>query len=147
MDSCCDKRDRVRHQSRPWHRRQASHRLGVLLGLFALLVMLASHVVHTVDITSDMGRPPATSGATLHPASAELPSALSTATAPPYKQVHDLFLCPVCQLLSQTRHSLASTSASIAPPHRSITAVPGSTLRRAGPDLAASAPRAPPSLT
>jgi hypothetical protein len=146
MDECCDKRYRRRQQSRPGHRHRASHCLGAFLSLFALLAMLVSHVVHSVDIVSETAHPPATSGVTLHSFRAALPVTLSTATAGPPAQFHDPFLCAVCQLLSQSRHGLASTGLRMALPQRSITAAPGTALHHARPDLAASAPRAPPLL-
>jgi len=146
MVHCCDKRYSVGHQEKPWNRHRASHHLGVVLSLFALLGMLVSHVVHTVDIPIEAARTLATFDAALHPRSLGTPAALSTTTAVPPGKVHDPFLCPVCQILSQTRHALVSTGTSISPPRCSAPYVPSCTLRHAGTDLAAAAPRAPPSL-
>jgi len=50
MGSCYGKRDSVRYPGRVWARHQVSHRVGVVLSLFALLAMLASHVIHTVEV-------------------------------------------------------------------------------------------------
>ena len=147
MGSCCGKRRSVSHQGRVWDRRRVSHRVGVLLGLFALLAMLVSHVVHTVEISIEAARTPATFGASLHPHSPGTPTARSTIVAVPHGKFHDPFLCPVCQILSQTRYALVSTGTGLSLPHRNVIGVPCWTLRHAGLDIAASAPRAPPSLT
>ena len=146
MGSGCGKHYSVGHQHKPWHRCQASHRLGAVLALFALLTMLATHVLHTVDIPSETVRSPATFGATLPPHSLGTPAALSTTTTVPAGKVHDPFLCPVCQILSQTRHALGSTGTSISLPRGHGTYALSCTLPSLGPDVAASAPRAPPSL-
>lgn len=146
MGNCCDKRYSAGHQEKLWNRHGVSQYLGTALGLFALLAMLVSHVVHTVDIPIEAPRPLATFSAALHPHSLGTPAALSTTTAVPPGKVHDPFLCPVCQILSQTHHALVSTGTSIALPRCSATYGPNCTLRHTGTDLAASAPRAPPSL-
>ena len=97
MGSCCGKRDSVSHQGRVGARHQVSHRVGVVLGLFALLAMLASHVVHTVDISIEAARTPAMVGSSLHPHSQGAAAARFTTVAVPQGKVHDPFLCPVCQ--------------------------------------------------
>jgi hypothetical protein len=146
MESCGGTRRRVSHQGRMWARRPVSRRVGVVLSLFALLVMLASHMVHTVEISIEAARTPASFGLSLHPPSPETPPALSTVAVPRGKS-HDPFLCPVCQILSQTRQALVSTGTCLSLAHRSVTCLGCAPLRYAGADLAAAAPRAPPSLT
>lgn len=73
--------------------------------------------------------------------------ALTKAATTPHRELHNPLLCPVCRILPQTRHSLMATGFSISLPHRSVTCVPGCTLRYVDHDLAAASPRAPPSLT
>jgi hypothetical protein len=146
MGSCCGKRDSVRHQGRVGARHQVSHRVGVVLGLFALLAMLASHVIHTVEISIEAVRTPAMVGSSLHPHSQGAAAARFTTVAVPQGKVHDPFLCPVCQILSQTRYALVSTGTSLSLPHRNVMCGPCCTLRHAGLDIAATVPRAPPSL-
>jgi hypothetical protein len=146
MGSCCGTRRRVRHQGRRWERRQVSHRIGVILGLFALLALLASHVVHTVEISSKGAHPPAF-GPSLHlPSPGTAPARFITVTVP-QRTFHDPFVCPVCQMLSQTRHAWVSTGTSFSLPDGTVLSVPCWTLHHTGPDLAAALPRAPPSLT
>jgi hypothetical protein len=147
MGSCCGKRDSVRHQGRVGARHQVSHRVGVVLGLFALLAMLASHVIHTVEVSIEAARTPAMVGPSLHPHSPGTVTARFTAVAVPRGKSHDPFLCPVCQILSQTRHVLGSTGTSLSLPLRHVLCVPCCPLRYAGLDIAAATPRAPPSLT
>jgi len=146
MGSCCGTRRRVRHQGRRWERRQGSHRVGVVLGLFALLAMLVSHVVHPMEISSKWARPPAF-GPSLSPYSPGTAPARFLIVAVPQRTFHNPFVCPVCQILSQTRHALVSTGTSFSLPRGTVLYVPCWSLRPAGPDLAAAPPRAPPSLT
>src|SRR3712207_6717149 len=136
MGSCCGKRRHVRHQGHVWEPRQGSHRVGAILALVALLAMLVSHVVHTVEIASEAARPPALSPS-LHPSSPETAPARFTIGAVPQEKVHDPFFCPVCRLLSQTRHVLVSTGTSFALPRCPVLGVPCWMLDSAGPDLAA----------
>ena len=146
MGSCCGKRRRVRHQGRRWERRQVSHRIGVILGLFALIAMLVSHVVHTVEISSKGVHSPAF-GPSLHLHSPGTAPARFITVAGPQRTSHDPFLCPVCQILSHTRHALVSTGTSFSLLHCTALYVLCWTLPHASPDLAAAPPRAPPSLT
>jgi hypothetical protein len=146
MSSCCGKRRHVRHQGRRWERRQVSHRIGVILGLFALLALLVSHVVHTVEISSKGAHPPGF-GPSLHLHSPGTTPARFITVAGPQRTFHDPFFCPVCQILAQTRHALVSTGTSFSLLHSTVVSVLCWTLRHAGPDLAAAPPRAPPSLT
>ena len=145
MGSCCSKRASFSRQGRAWKRRQVPHRVGAVLGLFALLAMLVSHVVHLVDIAIEAAPTPATSGATLHRQSPGASTAFSI-TAVPRGKAHDPFFCPICKLLSQTHHVLVSTGASLSLSQHSVLCMPCSTLRYAGLDIALSNPRAPPFL-
>jgi hypothetical protein len=147
MRSCCGKRDSVSHQGRVGARHQVSHRVGAVLCLFALLATLASHVLHTVEISIKVVRTPAMVGSSLHPHSQGAAAACFTTVAVPQGKVHDPFLCPLCQILSQTRHALVSTGTSLSLPHHNVMCGPCWPLRYAGLDIAATAPRAPPSLT
>jgi hypothetical protein len=146
MGNCCGKPYIVCPQGRRWHRHQTSRRLGVVLGLLALLAMLASHVIHTVDILSEAVHPAATFGAALHQPDPGLCTVFSTAPAGPPRKFHDPFICAVCQILSQTRQALGSTGISITPPQCRATYASHAPLRYAGTELTAAAPRAPPSL-
>jgi len=147
MGSGCGQCYSVSQQGRPRQRRRVCNLLGVVLGLLALFAMLALPVLHTADILIGVARPPGTFGAAPHLHSPELPTTLATTTDVPHEKSHNSLVCPVCQILSQTRHALVSTGASIALVYHSVTYVLGCTLRHTAPDLTASAPRAPPLLT
>ena len=120
------------------------HRLGAVLGLFALMVLLALQVAHTGDILLNVAVSPAAVAFQRPLHSAGVMSALaSAASGLPYK-THDASLCPVCQLLSQAQHSLMPTGPGVVlgATGATLILVPG--LPTLAPELATAAPRAPP---
>ena len=120
------------------------HRLGAVLGLFALVVLLALQVAHTGDILLNVAASPAAGAFQRPPHSAGVMSALaSVASGSPYK-THDAFLCPVCQLLSQARHSLMPIGPGVVLYTTSTMLSPIPDLPPLAPELTTATPRAPP---
>ena len=118
-----------------------------LLCLLTLIAQLALVVAHSWEIPVEAVAIAVIRTFHAFPEGAGGATTLTKAAAAPRRGLHDPLLCPVCRILPQIRHGLVSTGFSISLPHRSVTCIPGGTLRQARPDLTVSAPRAPPSLT
>jgi hypothetical protein len=146
MMRCHSNRYNTGRQGRQADRRQASPRLGAVLCLFALVTVLILPVVHTLDLPAEVAVTSSALGAQLLPHHHRTPTVLSTATAAPHGKSHDSFLCPLCQLLTQVRQGLAPMGSRIGLLRLSIPIHLDGSQWHAGPDLAVSAPRAPPFL-
>ena len=135
------------HQ-RPYRaRREVSHRVQALACLLALLAQLALAVAHTWEVS---GEATAASAALVLQRSltgTEDTTVLFKAAAAPRRGSHDPLLCTICQFFSQAKHGIALYGTGIFLLETSYAFLLGASFHGSDLDLAASAPRAPPSRT
>src|SRR5712691_753470 len=114
--------------------------------LLTLIAQLAFVVVHSWEIPVEAVALSVTRAFHAVPKGTEGATALSKVATVSRRGLHDPLLCPVCQILSQVKHSIAPHAPGVVPLPTSLAGLPGSTFASSRLDLAASAPRAPPCL-
>jgi hypothetical protein len=127
-------------------RRPLAHRFGAGLSLLALLLTLVLPVMHAWDIPAEIALFTERSGATLLPHQTHSQPMLSATTTTASQALHDPFLCPVCQLLTQTRHSLTPQHTVLISPPRYVTRIVDRQSEVHEPEFVVAASRAPPFL-
>jgi len=137
---------RAGHASSHGARRETTFRAGALLCLLALLVQLALAMEHTWDVSIE-ATAASVALASQQPSTGHGdPRASFKAVKVQHRASHDPLLCPVCQLLSQAKIGMTSHGPGVFLLPVSSALLLGSPFYRSDLDLAASAPRAPPSF-
>ena len=139
-------RHRAGHPRAHGARSALGSRAGALLCLLALLVQLALAVEHTWEVSLEATAASAALAAQQHSTGPGDTRAIFKAATVQRRAPHDPLLCPVCQFLSQAKHSMVLHGPGIFLLQTSFAFLPGSTCHGSGIDLAASVPRAPPYL-
>ena len=139
-------RHRAGHH-RPYRtRREIAPRVPALVCLLILLAQLAFAVAHTWEVSGEAATASAALTVQRSPTGTEDTPVLFKAVAAPRRGAHDPLLCTICQLFSQAKHAIALHSTGIFLLETSFAFLLGSSFHGSDLELAASAPRAPPSL-
>ena len=134
------------HQRTYRARREVSHRVQALVCLLILLAQLALAVGHTWEVSGEAAAASAALAVQCSPTGPGDTTVLFKAATAPRRGSHDPLLCTICQFFSQAKHGIASQSTGAFLLTTSSMFLPGSSFHSSDLDLAASAPRAPPSL-
>ena len=139
-----DNRPRAQPQRPSRVRRTASHRIRAFLCLLTLIAQLALIVAHSWEMPVEVVALSVTR--TLHavPKGTGDSMALSKVATAPRRGLHDPSLCPVCQMLSQTRNGLAPHGPRIVLLQTSLALLPDTAFSHSRLVLATSVPRGPP---
>ncbi len=112
--------------------------------LLTLMAQLVFVVAHSWEIPVEAVALSVTRAFHVVPKGTEGATTFSKVATVSRRGPHDPLLCPVCQILSQVKHSIAPHSLGILPLQTSFALLLGSAFSSSRLDLAASAPRAPP---
>ena len=134
------------HQRPHRARREVSHRVQALVCLLTLLAQLAFAVTHTWEVSGEATAASAALVLQRSPTGTEDTTVLFKAAAAPRRESHDPLLCTICQFFSQAKHGIALYGTGIFLLETSFAFLLGSSFHGSDLELAASAPRAPPSL-
>jgi hypothetical protein len=120
--------------------------MGVWLCLLALLVQLALAVEHSWEVTLEAtAASAALASSHAAPGSGHTRATFRTTTVH-RRASHDPLLCPVCQLVSQAKSGMTPQRPAICLLHTRVAFLLPAACHGSGIDLAASVPRAPPSI-
>lgn len=114
--------------------------------LLILIAQLALGVAHSWEMPVDAVALSVTRAFHAVPKGTEGATALAKAATVSRRGQHDPLLCQVCQILSQVKYGITLHGSAVVPLHHSLACLPGAAFSRFSLALAASAPRAPPSL-
>ena len=115
--------------------------------LLTLLAQLALAVGHSWEVSVEAAAASAALTLQRSPTGTGDTTALSKVPTVPRRGSHDPLLCTICQFFSQAKHGIAPCGTGISLLETSFALLLGSSFHSSDLDFAASAPRAPPSLT
>jgi hypothetical protein len=120
-----------------------SRRIQALLCLLTIIAQLALAITHSWEVAIDAA---ATSTTRAFQKDAGDATAIVKVATVPRRTSHDPLLCPVCQLLSQTKNGMAPHGPGVVLLQTRFTVLLDSAFYSSGLDHAAAVPRAPPYL-
>jgi len=126
--------------------RKRYHYSGAVTSLLAVLLALLLPMLHAWDIPAELVLSAGRAGAAALRQQTPQEPRCSAATTPTTQASHDPWVCPVCQLLTQTRQSLIGQRPVLLPPQPHATRMVEQQATASAPPWACAAPRAPPIL-
>ena len=142
-----DSRHRAGHQRTYRAKRKVSHRVQALVCLVTLFAQLALAVGHSWEVSIEAAAASAALAVQRSPSGTGDTTPIFKAATAPRRGSHDSLLCTICQFFSQAKHGIAPCGTGIFLLETSFALLLGSSFHSSDLDFAASAPRAPPSLT